>query len=153
MRTSQKNYLVDPTAMESTAIMLRRFATPRWWIAVQIEFGKHRSALSEIFYHALEHFYVKFGSVLTNWPHGLVEPRAREYAKSVFDKGSPLDSVVGFIDGTAIEIARPSGARQRATYCGHKRRNYIKFQSVFAQDGLILHLFGPMDGRRHDMFM
>jgi hypothetical protein len=151
MRTSQKHYLVDP--MESTAIMLRRLATPSRWIDVQIEFGKHRSALSEIFYHALELFYGEFGSALMNWPHGLVESRARDYAKAVFDKGSPLDSIVGFIDGTAIEIARPSGARQRATYSGHKRRNCLKFQAVSAPDGLILHLFGPMEGRRHDMFM
>jgi hypothetical protein len=60
MRTSQKQYLIDP--MESTAIMLRRLATPSWWIDVQIEFGKHRSALSEIFYHTLEIFYGEFGS-------------------------------------------------------------------------------------------
>jgi DDE superfamily endonuclease len=89
---------------------------------------------------------------LTNWLHGLVESRARDYAKAVFDKGSPLDSVVGFIDGTAIEIARPGGARQRATYIGHKRRNCLKFQAVSAPGGLILHLFGTMEGRGHDTF-
>jgi hypothetical protein len=55
VRTSQKRYLADP--LESTAIKLRRLATPSRWIDVQIEFGKHRSALSEIFYHALELFY------------------------------------------------------------------------------------------------
>jgi hypothetical protein len=37
MSTSQKHYLVDP--MESTAIILRRIATPSRWIDVQIEFG------------------------------------------------------------------------------------------------------------------
>jgi DDE superfamily endonuclease len=85
--------------------------------------------------------------------HGLVKARARDYAMAVFDKGSPLDSIVGFIGGTAIEIARPSGARQKATYSGHKRRNCLTFQAVSAPDGLILHLFGPMEGCRHDMFM
>jgi DDE superfamily endonuclease len=73
-----------------------------------------------------------------------VESRARDYANALFDKGSPLNSVVGFIDGTAIEIARPSGARQRAAYSGHTRRNCQKFQAVSAPDGLILHLFGPI---------
>jgi hypothetical protein len=58
MKTSQKRYLVDP--MESTAIMLRRLATPSRWIDVQIEFSKHRSALSKIFYHVLELFYGEF---------------------------------------------------------------------------------------------
>jgi nuclease HARBI1 len=82
-----------------------------------------------------------------------VESRARDCAKAVFDKGSPLGSIFGFIDGAAIDITSPSGARQRATYSGHKRRNCLKFQAVSAPDGLILHLFGPIEGRRHDMFM
>jgi hypothetical protein len=60
---------------------------------------------------------------------------------------------VGFIDGTAIEIARPSGAQQRASYSGHKRKNCPKFQAISAPDSLVLHLFGPMEGRRHGMFL
>ena len=28
-----------------------------------------------------------------------------------------------------------------------------KFQAFSAPDGLVLHLFGPMEGRRHDMFL
>jgi hypothetical protein len=63
VRTSQKRYLVDP--LESTAIMLRRLSTPSRWIGAQNECGKRRSALSEIFYHALELFNGEFGSALT----------------------------------------------------------------------------------------
>jgi hypothetical protein len=133
--------------------MLRRLATPSSWIDLQIEFGKHRSALSEVFYHVLELLYEQFGLALEKWPQGLVESRAREYAKYVHEKGSPLDRVVGFIDGTAVAISRPSGARQRATYSGHNRKNYLKFQAISAPDGLVLHLFGPIEGRRHDMFL
>jgi hypothetical protein len=47
MRTSQKRYLVDP--VEATAITLRRLATASRWVDMESEFGKHRSALSEIF--------------------------------------------------------------------------------------------------------
>jgi hypothetical protein len=54
MRTSQKRYLVDP--VDATAIMRRRLATVSRWVDVEPEFGKHHSALSEIFYHALELF-------------------------------------------------------------------------------------------------
>jgi hypothetical protein len=57
---------------------------------------------------------------LETWPESLVTLRAREYAKCVENKGSPLDSVVAFIKGTGIEIARPRGTSQRATYSGHK---------------------------------
>jgi DDE superfamily endonuclease len=112
---------------------------------------KHSACLAEIFYHALELFYSKFGTLIRTWPVEFLQARATEYAKCVSEKGSPLSSVIGFIDGTALEIARPSGSRQRATYSGHKRRNCVKFQVVSAPDGLILHIFGPVEGRRHNM--
>jgi hypothetical protein len=70
MGKSQKRYLVDH--VEATAIMLRRLATASRWVDVGPEFGKHRSALSEIFYHALELFYSEFGSSLETWPESLV---------------------------------------------------------------------------------
>jgi nuclease HARBI1 len=151
MRTSQKRYLVDP--VEATAIVLGRLATASCWVDVEPEFGKHRSALSEIFYHTLDLSYSEFGSSLETWPESLVTLRAREFAKSVEKKGSPLDRVVAFIDGTGIEIARPRGTSQRATYSGHKRHNCLKFQAISAPDEFILHLFGPVEGRRHDMFL
>jgi nuclease HARBI1 len=90
---------------------------------------------------------------LETWPESLVTLRARGYAKSVENKGSPLDSVIAFIDGTAIEIARPRGTSQRATYSGNKRHSCLKFQVIPAPDGLVLHLFGPVEGRLHDMFL
>jgi hypothetical protein len=151
MRASQKRYLLDP--VEATAIILRRLATASLWVDVEPEFGKHRSALSEIFYHALELFYSEVGSSLETWPESLVMLRAREYAKSEENKRSPLDSVFAFIDGTGIEIARPRGTSQRATYSGHKIHNCLKFQAISAPDGMALHLFGPVEGRRHDMFL
>lgn len=75
----------------------------------------------------------------------------------------------GFIDGTVREIARPL-RNQRVMYSGHKRVHCIKFQvshdpypyncceyfysqSVVAPNGLIVNLFGPIEGRRHDAYM
>jgi DDE superfamily endonuclease len=150
MRTSQKRCLVDP--VEATAIMLRGRATASRCVDEESEFGKHRSVLSEIFYHALELFYSEFGSALEKWSENLVTLRARAYKKCVENKRSPLDSVVAFIDGTGIEIARPRWTSHWATYSGHKRQNCLKFQAISAPDGLVLHLFGPVEGRRHDMF-
>lgn len=52
-----------------------------------------------------------------------------------------------------LQIARPRGLQQRATFNVHKRFNYLKFQAVAAPDGLILHLYGLVEGRRHDITM
>jgi DDE superfamily endonuclease len=77
--------------------------------------------------------------------------RTQYYGNYIAMKGSPLPHVIDFIDNSAVEIARPRGVHQRATYSGHKWRNCIKFQAVSAPTILILHIFGPVEGRRHDM--
>jgi hypothetical protein len=84
MRTMRRRYRVDP--VEATAIFLRRLATPSRWVDLQQEFGKHTAALSELFYHALELFYTKFGSTLRNWPENLISLRAANYVRCVFEK-------------------------------------------------------------------
>lgn len=58
---------------------------------------------------------------------------------------------MGFIDGTNINIERPTGVAQRATYSGHKRKNCIKFQAISLPDSIIMHMYGPAEGRRHDI--
>lgn len=38
-------------------------------------------------------------------------------------------------------------------YNGHKRFHAIKFQSLLAPNGLVVHLTGPVIGRRHDSYL
>jgi nuclease HARBI1 len=45
---------------------------------------------------------------------------------------------------------RPKCDAEIYIYNGHKRCRGLKFQSVSTPDGLIFHLFGPEEGRRHD---
>lgn len=69
------------------------------------------------------------------------------------DASSPLDWCVGFIDCTEINIARPGGygSNRRARYSVHGRMHRLIYQSITTPDGLILSLYGPEVGRRHDM--
>jgi hypothetical protein len=151
VRTERRRY--SATIVEATCILLRRLATPCRWVDMTTEFGRHPSNLSEIFYCALDNFYDKFRSLTEGWPDEFVRGRADVYARAISERGASLPRTIGFIDGTTLTIARPSGLRQRATYSGHKRRNCLKFQAVAAPDGLLLSLHGPMEGRRHDMTM
>ena len=57
----------------------------------------------------------------------------------VYDKGTPLDNLWGFVDGTVGAISRP-GIHQRVLYNGHKRYHALKFQSVVAPNGLVANL-------------
>ena len=40
---------------------------------------------------------------------------------------------------------------QRAVYSGHKRHHGIKLQSIILPDEMIAQMFGPVEGRRHDV--
>ena len=75
-----------------------------------------------------------------------------DFSQSIDRKGAALDNCWGFIDGTVRPVARP-GEHQRVLFNGHKRVHAIKFQSVVAPNGLIVNLFGPVEGRRHDSGM
>lgn len=74
------------------------------------------------------------------------------YVDKIRNKLNGLTNCVGFIDGTVIGIARPSGSHmlQFVAYNGHKRKHFPKFQTVTRPDGMILHAYGPLEGRRHD---
>jgi hypothetical protein len=88
---------------------LRRFSNVAPSVDVQEEFRKHNVCLTEILYHKLELFHSKFSPLVKTWRLGILQERAEYYLNAIPEKGSSLDNVFGFIDGTAIEIAIPGG--------------------------------------------
>ena len=71
------------------------------------------------------------------------------YADAIYRSGAALENCWGFIDETVRPVCRP-GENQRAIYNGHKRVHSVKFQSVALPNGLVGHLYGPVEGKRHD---
>ena len=69
-----------------------------------------------------------------------------------------------FIDGTVRPTCRPRPAAwrlpagitldqlQRAQRNGHKRRHAFKAHAVISPSGMVIHYFGDVDGRHHDVF-
>ncbi|PWW75189.1 hypothetical protein C7212DRAFT_204048, partial [Tuber magnatum] len=49
-------------------------------------------------------------------------------------------------------IAYPT-QQQRTYYKGRKCKYCLKYYAIVIPDGLISHLFGPVDGRRNDTFL
>jgi len=60
---------------------------------------------------------------------------------------------VGFIDCTKIQICRPGcpGVNQRGLYSRNKRFYCFTYQTITKPDGLVFHVYGPEEGRRHDL--
>lgn len=137
----------------AACIVMRRLASPCRWHDLEDTFGMRYYVLSEVFWEALEGFIEGHGHLLQSFRHDLMTERAHIYAESITAQGSPLDSCVGFIDCTKIQMHRPGAlnANQRVVYSGHKRSHCLVYQSISTPDGLIFHMFGPEVGRRHDI--
>jgi hypothetical protein len=71
------------------------------------------------------------------------------FARAFTAKGSPLPFVAALIDGTLQKNARPV-KNQRIVYNGWKRIHCLKYHILLSPDGLIIHVYGSVDGRRHD---
>lgn len=148
--TKRSRYSVNSCL--ATCIILRRLASPARWRDLEEFFGKHASALSEIFWEGIEHFVSNRGHLLTSYMQSdFFKQQLDRFADSIDVKSGCLQNCVGFIDGTVIGIARPFGnMAQMSAYNGHKRKHALKYQAVNTPDGMVVHLFGPMEGRRHD---
>lgn len=152
-----RNYTTERNMYRSNALLgicvvLKRLSTPQRWADVEVLFRKHAPQLSEIFWEAVEGF-------VDRWEHLVTSPissshiaaRGPYLAQKVKYKVSALPNCVGFIDGTVIEIARPDDSGlQNVCYNGHKRKHALKFQAVTLADGMFAHVYGPVEGRRHD---
>ena len=122
-------------------------------------FGLDEPTLSRCFEYAIQFLHARYASGLedlTRW-----SPYCAEWANAIYESSNHhVHNVVGFIDGTCRKICRPTGGPedhgvdvQREFYSGHHRVHCLKFQTVTAPCGLIMHLYGPINGRRHDSFM
>ncbi|ETI49700.1 hypothetical protein F443_06502 [Phytophthora nicotianae P1569] len=107
--------------------------------------------LSSTFYYVCEHIARRCAPLRDgDWTR--ISSRLDEYTSAVRVNRGELRNVWGFIDGTIRRMCKPLGnAEQQALYSGHKRCHGIKFQSVTTPDGIISHLFGPAEGRLHDL--
>jgi DDE superfamily endonuclease len=105
-------------------------------------------------YSMLECFLDRVGPLVSTFQTTFLRSRAEYYASKISAKSdNATQHCVGFIDGTLVEIARPSGMQQGATYSGHKRHPGLKWQLITTPDGLLFHIFGPFEGRRHYMHL
>ena len=113
-------------------------------------FGRPVPQLCMIFNQMVDYVDSAWGYILSDRNRPYLSPQTiRRYADVIHANGAALDNVWGFVDGTVRPCSRPK-TDQRSLYNGHKKINGIKFQSVTSPTGLIVNLYGPVEGRRHD---
>ena len=138
-------------AREALLVLLWRLSYANKWSYGVKFFGRSSSALSEVTHALLDHITTNFGHLLKLPAHYSNPATLRRMADAIHAK-SPMCTVAGFIDGTLRRICRPSRF-QRAVFNGHKRHHGLKWQNVVAPDGMIIHQWGPAEGRRSDPWL
>lgn len=63
-----------------------------------------------------------------------------------------VENCWGFLYGTAPAICKP-GIFEQEFYSGHSGQHVVTFQSILTPDAVIVNLYGPVEGRRHDVHM
>jgi len=134
--------------IEAMCILLRRMTYPARWFDLELFFGRSSSALCSIFLLLSEILVKKYKPILY-LDRDRIAGNLERFSRAIRQAGAPLDTCWGFIDGTVRPISKPVYF-QRQAYNGHKRVHSLKFHSVVCPDGIIGHIFGPIEGRRHD---
>ncbi|KAH9161366.1 hypothetical protein AeNC1_018918 [Aphanomyces euteiches] len=135
--------------------MLRRLKYPVAYYDMMPMFGRSIPALCRIYIFMVDLIYNNWNQTIYFAKH-IDRTRLMHYATAIHNKGAPTTNVYGFPDGTKVETCRPisnvaEGLNlQKEVYSSHKRRHCLNFQGVTAPDGLCIHFFGPLEGRRHD---
>ena len=132
---------------EGLCIILRRLAYPNRLCDLVPMFGRHLMELSVIFNVMLNEVYRKHQDKLQSVQQAWVN--YEEFAEAISAKGAVLHNVWGFIDGTQGRLCRPN-VGQESVFNGHKCIHSLKYQSVICPNGMIVHFFGPIEGRQHD---
>ncbi|KIJ52216.1 hypothetical protein M422DRAFT_157181, partial [Sphaerobolus stellatus SS14] len=71
------------------------------------------------------------------------------FARAFTAKGSPFPFLAGLIDGTLQKDARLVH-NQHLLYNGWKHIHCLKYHAALSPDGLVIRVFGPINGRQHD---
>lgn len=138
---------------DGLAITMRRLVYPNRLSDCADDLGRGEAEISLIVNHTIQFLSDRWGHLFHQvdqpW---LTHDRMESYCAKTLEKTSCYDNVWGFVDGTVRPICRPIHA-QRLFYNGHKRVHSLKFQSIVCPDGMIAHLYGPVEGRMHDSAM
>jgi len=97
------DYLV--TGEEMLLVILRRLVYPSRWYDLCHFLKKSESILSRIFTLGIVYIKPQFG-----WRIASLDGLQSEFdslSNAISEKGSPLENLIGFIDGTPREICRP----------------------------------------------
>lgn len=139
--------------LEALGLMMSHFWTGSDEMNLSTVYCQSQSAISEIINWVTIFLDDKWKHLL-DWDHKylLSHEKLQIYATAIHEKGAPIDTVFSWPDCTKHAICHPSRFQQMA-YKRHDRIHCLKFQALVIPNGMFAHLYGPVEGRKHDMLL
>ncbi|KAF7336520.1 DDE Tnp4 domain-containing protein [Mycena sanguinolenta] len=141
------------SAVEALCLLCARFRSAGEMYLLAMLYDRSQTAISECINELVELLDDTWEHLLGCDQEHLLHPdRLREYTTAIHNRGAPLMSIFAFIDCTIRRICHPTWY-QRQAYNGHKKFHSLKFQALMLPNGIIGHLYGPVEGQRNDNFL
>ncbi|RPB15811.1 hypothetical protein P167DRAFT_551739 [Morchella conica CCBAS932] len=131
-------------------MLLARLSWPNRLTDFHLKFGWKPERVSRVVNTLLHFIHEQWKHLLVFDIQRLTPQKLAAYTVAIRSRDAPLETCFGFIDGTLRQIARPTWG-QEAVYNGWKRLHCLKYQAVVCPDGIIPHLYGPVEGKLHDL--
>lgn len=130
-------------------MLLKHFVYPARLADVEMQFGWERTRFLHISRETASIIFHRWKHLLRFDPHRLTRQKLQEFALVMMNRGCPLDVISAIIDGTLRRNARPV-RNQRIIYNGWKRVHALKYHCLVSPDGIVIHVYGPVEGHRHN---
>jgi len=134
---------------ECLLILLARSSYPARLVTLRQLLKKSETIISRTVDFSVKWILNRFSILMSRAYPSNLRQKLSLFASVLSEKNCPMDNIVGFIDGTARRICRPSKL-QKPFYSGHKGFHCIKFQCIMYPNGIIGQCHGAYNGSRHD---
>jgi len=147
------------TGSEGLLILLYRLSHMDALSEMEFLFNRSEAAISAIFNWMLSYLVDQWSDLLFFSTRRLTVAKLHELSDYLhFKLGCPVRGIIGFLDGTMREVAKPHPADrdndiQRSAFSGYKHIHCLKYQCFVTLDGIIAHSYGPIFGRHNDKFL
>ena len=128
------------TSEMALAVACVRMSHPRMLREVARLFGRSESWISNVANDVLTFLSERFDKQI-EWHPTITLRRVNHFARRL-DEYCGASLIWGFINGTSIDICRPT-EEQSIFWSGYRKKHVIKFQTIVAPDGLIISCSGP----------
>ena len=138
--------------VEAFALTCARLASASDEFDLSTWYNCLQSAISQIFNEVIAFLDDRWGHLLQFDSNYLLSSgNLKRYARAIFNSGSPMQHIWGFIDCTVRPMCHPSHHQCQA-YNSHKHFHGLKFQAIMLPNGPFGHLYGPIKGRHNNAF-